>query len=292
MARSTRRRNTQKMRRKYKGGDPNKCIFVHLGYNTSGLGNQLFVYAAGVVAKMKTGHKLCMHWSNENPHSKTDYRPLLLQGESVESSDPRIPTSVPLHQGLGQFNAWSNKNIPSNSVDYYMMGSIYHTYNPIIKAVPTIRADFKKVFAKMFPGFKINPKSAFVHVRRGDYLKAFQPYIPPIEYYKTGIEILKKAGIKNIYLISDDMEWSKTHLNGLGLIPFEEKELTVEENELKTLYLMSMCKDGAVLSPSTYSAWGCMLGPDENKKSVIVYPKNWLGRSDNPHGWPSRWVPL
>ena len=268
--------------RKYRGGDPNKCVFIHLGYNLSGLGNQLFVYAAGVVAKMKTGHKLCMHWSNENPHSNMDYRPLLLQGISVEPENSRISKSVALHEGIGQFNVWSNNNIPSNSVDYYMHGSMYHTYQPIKKALPIIRKDFKKVFSKMFPDLKIKPKSAFVHVRRGDYLKAFHGHIPSIEYYKNGIDTLRKADIKNIYLVSDDLEWSKKELDGLDLIPFEG-------GELETLYVMSMCKAGAVLSPSTFSGWGAMLGPDENKKATIVYPKQWLGKNNNPHGWPSWW---
>jgi hypothetical protein len=269
-------------KKKHRGGDPNKCVFIHLGYNLSGLGNQLFVYAAGVVAKMKTGHKLCMHWSDENPHSKMDYRPMLLQGESVESDDPRIAKAFPLHQGIHQFNVWSNKNIPTNPVDYYMHGSMYHTYQPIKKALPIIRKDFKKVFSNMFPNLKFKKNSAFVHVRRGDYLRAFHDHIPPIEYYKTGIDILRKGGIKNIYLVSDDIEWSKKELDGFGLIPFEG-------GELETLYLMSSCKAGAVLSPSTFSGWGAMLGPDENKNAIIVYPKHWLGRSNNPHGWPSWW---
>jgi len=274
-----------KTRKRHRGGDQNKCIFVHLGYHKAGLGNQLFVYAAGVVAKMKTGHKLCMHWSNENPHSMTDYRPMLLQGESVDSNDPRIHSAVAVHRGLNKFNAWSNKNIPLNSVDFYMHGSLYHTYKPILKAIPVIRNDFKKVFAEKFPDLRISPKAAFVHVRRGDYLKAFAKDLQTISYYKAGIELLKKAGIEEIYLLSDDMKWCKSHLKGLNLTPFEG-------DELKTLYLMSMCKAGAVISASTYSAWGAILGPDENKRSVIVYPKIWLGQSHNPHGWPSRWTAI
>lgn len=270
-------------RKKHKGGDPNKCIFIHLGYNGSGLGNQLFVYAAGVVTKLKTGHKLCMHWSNENPHSTMDYRPLLLQGESVDSKDPRIKFSMPLHYGLNQFNSWSDKDIPEISTDYYMHGSLYHKYEPIKKALPIIRKDFKKVFAEKFPNFKISPESAFVHVRRGDYLHVYSKSIQSVKYYKKGIEMLKDNGIKQIYLLSDDLKWCKKHFK--DLIPFEG-------DELQTLHLMSMCKAGAVLSASTFSAWGAMLGPDENKKSTIIYPKEWLGRVDNPHGWPERWTAI
>ena len=272
-------------RKKHRGGDPDKCIFIELGYNNSGLGNQLFVYAAGVVAKMKTGNKLCMVWSDENPHSSTDYRPMLLQGESAEKTDSRIKSATSLHENLDMFNSWSDKNIPSNSDNYLMEGSLYHTYKPIIKAIPIIRADFKMVFAKMFPGFSISPESAFVHVRRGDYTKVYSNKLPSLKYYKAGIELLRKAGVEYVYLISNDLEWCKEHFKGLHLTLFGG-------DELQTLYLMSMCKAGAVISPSTYGAWGAILGPDENKKSTIVYPKNWLGRKNNPHKWPSRWTAI
>lgn len=273
----------QTRKRRIVGGDPHKCIFIHLGYNGSGLGNQLFVYAAGVAAKMKTGHKLCMHWSSENPHSSMDYRPLLLQGESVDSNDSRIQFSTPLHRGLNQYNTWSNEDIPANSTDYYMHGSMYHTYQPIKKALPIIRKDFKKVFAEKYPNIKISPESAFVHVRRGDYLRVYSKSIQSVKYYKKGVEMLKDSGIKDIYVVSDDLKWCKRYLK--DLIPFEG-------DELQTLYLMSMCKAGAVLSASTFSGWGAMLGPDENKKATIVYPSEWLGRSNNPHGWPSWWTAI
>jgi hypothetical protein len=275
---------TRKIHRGGNHGHNQKCIYILLGYNNSGLGNQLFVYAAGVVAKKKTGYKLCMAWSNENPHSKTNYRPMLLQGEPVHNIDP---AAIPIHQNVQQFNVWQNSSIQVDGVhNYYLSGSLYQNYESVKTAVPIIRNDFKKVFAEKFPGFKktIDLKSAFVHIRRGDYLKLFSKIMLPIKYYKIGIKMLKDAGIKNIYLLSDDLEWCKKRLEGLGLTPFEEKD------ELKTLYLMSLCNGGAVISPSTFSAWGAMLGPDENKKSMIVYPKRWLNKGkDNRLDFPSWW---
>uniref|UniRef100_A0A6C0JXU0 Glycosyltransferase n=1 Tax=viral metagenome TaxID=1070528 RepID=A0A6C0JXU0_9ZZZZ len=250
-------------------------MYIHLGYNQSGLGNQLYVYAAGVVGKIKSGYKLCMVRSAGNPHSDTDYRPMLLQGESVDNSDPN---SILIHQHLGQSEKWDDSTIKTDGIhNYYMVGPLYQNYQSIKDVIPIIRNDFKKVFAEKFPGFKetVDSKSAFVHVRRGDYTKAFSKVLPTIKYYKRGIEMLKTAGIENIYLLSDDLKWCKKRLGGLGLTPFEE------DDELKTLYLMSLCKGGAVISASTFSSWGAILGPDENKKSVIVYPKKWLQRTND-----------
>jgi len=265
------------------GSTPQKCIYILLGYNNSGLGNQLFVYASGLVAKKKSGYKLCMAWSNENPHSTMDYRPMLLQGESVDKTNP---IAIPLHQNVGQFNLWNNSTIQFDGVhDYYLIGNLYQNYGSIKSVVPIIRADFKKVFAEKFPGFKetIDSKSAFVHVRRGDFLPIFNNKLPNIKYYKTGIKLLKKAGIKTIYLLSDDLEWCKKKLDGLGLTAFEE------EDELKTLYLMSLCKGGAVISPSTFSAWGAILGPDGNKEATIIYPKIWIQGKENKLDFPAWW---
>ena len=95
--------------------------------------------------------------------------------------------------------------------------------------------------------------------------------------------MLKDAGVEKIYLLSDDLEWCKKKFDGLGLIPFEE------EDELKTLYLMSLCKGGAVISPSTFSAWGAILGPDENKKATIVYPNKWIEGKKNRLDFPAWW---
>jgi hypothetical protein len=274
-------------RKNYKGGS-SKCIFIHLGYNNAGFGNQFFVYAAGVVAKRRTGHTLCMIRSDGNPHSQTNYRSLFSQGESVQANDPRQHTSKSIHRGLRKFNAWSNKNIPVEDSDLYLLGDLYHHYMSIASALPTIRKDFRKVFRTDYPNFAEtvdSPSSAFVHVRRGDYLKVFKDTgLPGAGYYANGIKMLEQIEkIRTIYIISDDIGWCKKHLHGPNLKYFDEPD------ELKTMYLMSLCKAGAVLSPSTFSLAGAALGPDENENSLIVYPPKWLTDDSATIGLPKRW---
>ena len=282
-----RRRSRNHKGGNHRGGSSDKCMYVHLGYNGSGLGNQLFVYAAGIVGKIKSGYKLCMIYSTGNLHVNADYRPLLIQGEAIQGNGDK--NTISIHNGVHQYDLWDNSTINVDGVhNYYMVGSLYHNYESIKPAIPIIREDFKKVFAEKYPGFKetIDPNSAFIHIRRGDFLKVVNPdYMPSVEYYKSGIKMLKNAGIKTIYLLSDDLEWCKKNLGGLDLTPFEEKD------EVKTLYLMSLCKGGAVLSPSTFSAWGAILGADENNDSIIVYPERWLDmKIENRVHFPSRWI--
>ena len=53
-----------------------------------------------------------------------------------------------------------------------------------------------------------------------------------------------------------------------------------------------LCTAGAVLSPSTFSAWGTMMGADMNRadmnradttdKPTIVFPEGWLEHDSDP----------
>ena len=50
------------------------------------------------------------------------------------------------------------------------------------------------------------------------------------------------------------------------------------------MYLMSLCKGGAIISNSTFSSWGAILGADEMPDSIIIYPKAWCtGDSSRIH---------
>jgi hypothetical protein len=65
-------------------------------------------------------------------------------------------------------------------------------------------------------------------------------------------------------------------------------------NELQTLYAMMLCEAGAVISNSTFSSWGAMLGADKNTKSTIVYSKTWItafpGEPPNPLRFREEWI--
>ena len=50
-----------------------KCTIADLG-GGMGLGNQFWVYAAGVTASIRSGLPLCILRASSNPHSNKDYR--------------------------------------------------------------------------------------------------------------------------------------------------------------------------------------------------------------------------
>jgi hypothetical protein len=190
--------------RRQRGGNPEKCIFVPLG---GGLGNQLYVYAAGIVAKRRTGLPLCLLPYKGNVHSKTDYTTVLFkQGIPVDENvvKSRIEASTHILKSVvNPHNSWKNTNISENSSkNITLAGSFFQNYPSIQSAIPTIREDFKKVFEEKYPGFKdtIQMTSAFMHVRKGDYGGASLDR----EYYERALKELDQVvGIKDIYILSN-----------------------------------------------------------------------------------------
>lgn len=267
------------------GKGEEKCIFVGFG---GGLGNQLYVYAAGLMVKKKLNLPLCLLPFKANTHSETDYTKILFtQGTAVDAEEvkARMNSSNKILEKIqNPHNAWTNANIPANATkNAKLAGGYYQSYSSILSVIPTIREDFAKVFKERYPDLTIDSNSsAFMHVRRGDYggvsLGA--------DYYNNGLAVLEPvATIKNLYIVSDDIPWCKEQkwVTTKNCIYFEEPD------ELKTMYLMSLCLAGALISASTFSSWGAILGADKNPDSVIVYPAGWITGPSSKIQFPARW---
>lgn len=298
------RKRLNSIRKIIHGGNNEKCIFLNLGagngspssHIVSGLGNQLFIYGSGIVAKNKTGMPLCMLPAALMPHSKKDYRYLFKSGSPVEYADvqARLDKAIKVHQGITMHQAWSPDTIPLNTGnDIMLVGGLYQNYSNVITAVPQIKKELFEEFVKAYgAGSKYNiisDSSAFMHVRRGDYIQHGRDLKK--DYYERGIsEISKNATIKSLYIVSNDIDWCKEQ----GFI-FRENGIVFldkADDELLTMYVMMLCKAGGILSGSTYSMWGAMLGPDDNQASTIVCPIHFGSGTAKELSIPNRWVEL
>jgi hypothetical protein len=262
------------------GGD-NKCIYVPLH---DGLGNQLFVYAAALVAKKKLNMPLCMLPAKMSGHSDKNYRKLLFTNATpVNNSDPttknRMNKSVGILGGIKSTHGkWFNTNIVANTSKNVMLPSTYfQNYKAIEGIVNEMREDIVGKLSKLYPDLKgtvDSSTSAFMHVRRGDYDKSFGQALTK-DYYQNALnELAKIDRVKKIYVLSNDLEWCKqqgfTAGNGATL------EMYDEPDELKSLYLMALCERAAIISASTFSAWGAIFGAQKNSNPLIIYPKTWF----------------
>jgi len=297
----SRRRNKRKDRRgsrKHRGGSSDTCIFVSFPPK-SGLGNLMFVYAAAIVVKEKLQTPICLlPYTNE--HSDKDYRDILFkQGKPVDKSTvkQRIDGAKRL---LGEMTLesteshkdWSYTPASENSGRNTIMGdSYFQNYPAITGAIPIIRKDCAEIFGARYPGFKdtIKPNSAFMHVRKGDYKDLLSLNN---DYYTRGLaELDGVKEITDIYIVSDDIKWCKDQewAKKSSKIRWFDNPDDVKD-ELKTMYLMSLCLGGACISASTFSTWGAILGADQNEASTIIYPSSWItGRPSSEFKFPERW---
>ena len=116
-------------------------------------------------------------------------------------------------------------------------------------------------------------RSAFVHVRRGDYLffdVRGKAAALPTEWYLAAIHNLRKdKGCDRFYLISDDAlfcEQEFAEVPGVRVL-----DLDAEESFL----FMTNFKFG-VLSASTFAWWAARLAYDRHKGTYLA-PKFWMG---------------
>jgi len=264
-----------------------KGFIIRLG---GGLGNQIFIYAAALSLKHAFNVPVFLaapenSGENGNVHSKTDYRFLFKGCMAIEEDDARIKQAKRFtFSGDMSYKYYDNNEIPIEEDNYiYFTYHWFQNYEYIKDVIPEVKDAILPEFARLYPTFIINnDTSAFIHVRRGDYLTSGNGYrmVQP-RYYQKGLDILNKNNtIQTIYIISDDIEWCKKEKwNTTKEIVFYD-----EPDEMKSLYLMSQCSKGAVISNSTFSLWGVFLGA-YNKNSTIIYPKTNMFLNSLPSDW-------
>jgi len=262
---------------------PIKSIILNL---QGGLGNQLFVYAGGLTLKNKYNVPLYLLPvdENSNVHSKKDYRFLFDDQKSIEYTDPLLSDTRQVNVQNQFFGPWND--IPTDQNTNILIK--YHWFQdfPSIKdVIPQIKREVVGHLSEIYRDVNMDKRSsAFIHVRRGDYTKeAGGMYALDINYYNSGLEELNKSdSIQTIYIFSDDIAWCKQQAWNTS----KRIEYINEPDEMKALYMMSQCEGGAVISNSTFSSWGAMLGPYMSSDRV-VQPSKWLfnGNLSLPTEW-------
>lgn len=131
-------------------------------------------------------------------------------------------------------------------------------------------------------------KTAFVHIRRGDYIN--HPILGGVctdIYYSNAISILRRNyDYDHFVVFSNDIDWCRNNLKEL----FKDCEvLFVDWNKgiesFRDIQLMSYCKAGIVAN-SSFSWWGAWLADSE----VILCPEKWASVSgDHDKIIPNSW---
>ena len=108
-----------------------------------------------------------------------------------------------------------------------------------------------------------------MQIRRGDYVDATHLHVDlcSTEYYKNALSSIKPSVV---YVLSDDVEWSKKWIEE----NFSESGIEfrwTNENDVFDLYLMSV-SDVCIMANSTFGWWGAWLG----KEKKTIAPSKWF----------------
>jgi len=311
------RKALSKKRKMLVGGDrPYKRLLARLPKN-EGIGNQLFIIAMAMKVQKKTELPLYIIVSGNKYHSKLEYKHIytysdmnifaLTPAEGDVHFNKAKPTLKSIESKIrmnDQTVFWEDSDIiydANDASDVKLPNYLYQNCRTVDKEIPNVKSmllknefekDDKKDLYEPVRKETKSDESAFVHVRVGDYVKS--GWSQKLEYFIDGIkELDKNDTIKIIYLICNEHKWYTD--NEAKLKEYTKKHIQYynNENELVVLYKMMLCNAGAVISASTFSAWGAMMGANMHETSTIVYPKQWIKKlnwGDNPIMFPNRWI--
>lgn len=144
------------------------------------------------------------------------------------------------------------------------------TIKHIFRFSPIIQSDVQNYNAVKFIE---NDKTAFIHIRRGDYLN--HPIfggICSLEYYKKGIKKLRDGyKYSNFIVFSNDILWCKENLKDeLCSCNVLYADWNKGKTSFRDMQLMSLCKAGLIAN-SSFSWWGAWLGDME----IVISPSKW-----------------
>lgn len=263
-----------------------------------GLGNQIFINIASFIA-----HKIhnCPLYIFNNPLSnnshninKLNYNDSIFKyfGKHIKHDLDNILLRFIIDSGYSfhnhshndGFKCWNPESMPPGTIT-----SSYYQYYPTIKPY---EKEIRELLLKGLNEYTNKhilhspESSAFLHIRRGDYLNHSDiHYIQPLEYYQSAINtLISKKNITKIYIFSDDIEWVRS----ISLFQNPLFEIVNSDDELYSLHLMTQCKGGAICANSTFSWWGAFLGAYSERNPVIV-PKKWISLQVDSL-FPEEWI--
>ncbi len=275
-----------------------------LSRQLSGIGNQLFQYAAGLYfANKYKGQLVVIPEPVEGRVSHGMYsRPFLLSHFQIaapvrgknrfdaqmltqSSRWPRLNAAVRAMGGIAvrsetieqRYHFVEDLQLPGDVRTVYLSG-YWQAYQYAESVAPLLRDQLRLHQPAtgrnetMLSEIGAAAVSVSLHVRRGDYTLAAEGNIAlPMEYYRRAIDLIQQRFEDPVFFIfSDDLEFARANL------PAGIRRVFVEGNDdfssYEDLRLMAACKHH-IIANSSFSWWGAWLNPDPDK--VVVAPRHW-----------------
>lgn len=260
-----------------------------------GMANQMFQYAFGVSVAKRKGEDVKFMWR------EGEWRPYLLDDFNARIDLVKELTGEVFGEPIFAFDSSVYDRPRGSSFIGHWQTERYFADNAAeIREAFTLRSplsDRTKAVADEI--LAAGDRSAFLHVRRTDYLIPSNVAYhggPTQRYYEEAVRRVRERyeGAK-FFVFSDEPEWCKanfpTDFTVVDHNPLSTREKRGRESE--DLYLMSLCRNGAIAN-SSFSWWGAWLHPFErNIERLVFAPKRWfVVNLESRDIVPERWIKL
>ncbi len=296
----------------------------------SGLGNQLFQYAAGryYASRYAASLRIAMD-APSNAHSHGFPRPFLLSAFAITApfgpyttfdrlilnGRPALcPIIDPLRRTLriqsfaevfDQRHAFlPDLPLTPNLRTLYLSG-YWQSWQPAAAVQDQLRTELQ--LRQPATGRNLEtlnriaatPTPVSLHIRRGDYTLAAEGNIAlPLDFYTAAIALLReRLPDAHFFIFSDDIPFARANLPRTLPATFVDHNDSFTAHE--DLRLMSACRHH-ILANSSFSWWGAWLGahltaPDHRQSQrLVIAPRHWTGGPDAtfPGLFPPDWTLL
>lgn len=118
-------------------------------------------------------------------------------------------------------------------------------------------------------------RTAFIHVRRGDYtaLMGDSGLLSASYYRRAAAVVAGELGEPSWLVFSEDADWARANLGFLG--DWQLADYESPDRDLEDLRLMAACH-GGIVANSSFSWWGGALGEDPGRP--VVAPESYWNR--------------
>jgi hypothetical protein len=284
-------------------------------YGMSGLGNQLFQYAAGLY--YATRYKAALRVLT-NPVAEFSFgspRPFQLDEFRVSAPvreatwfERILTTNNPKHKRVAEAlgvlmnarrfkeprQAHFHPDLPYRRLpatvylrDYWQAAGYAEAVEERLREDLELRSQPQTKDHEVLNAIASSRCAISVHVRCSDYLKAKDPMVLPYSYYQQAWNaMLEQFKDADFFIFSDDIEFARANLPQTGKRTFvsHNNELTAYQD----LRIMASCQHH-IIANSSFSWWGAWLNPNASK--VVIAPKYWSGTADSyfPELFPPAW---
>lgn len=243
-----------------------------------GLGNQLFQTASGYALSRKYNKNFsCAYMGYTNTHSNINYIENIFRRINF-NENKYYNTFYEPHNFFSIKLEIPNFNLDTQLIGFFQNEKYFSEYKIEIYDLFKIEHDR---YLYLINKYKNLDNGYFIHFRRGDYVN--NPHYDILDdYYERAFKKIEHLDVV-FYILSEDLEYCKKNPHLQTLIKNKKHYYVENENEVNSLYLMSLCKKGGIAANSTFSWWGGYLNPYTDK--FVIYPKKWYFDNKNIDIW-------